>query len=433
MEESGGNVIAISAKEFDRCGCPNCGGIYGSSPISGGGSTLWNCADCQHTSVLLADGLTKSTIGIGGDNYPELQKHPRHDKPVDREKLIRERKERIESEERIDLDRWLFYGYGMPSKNRKVGSHTSKSRRLPIFATSPNGSNVRVTWFGQNYYFYFLGVEFDKPVCATLLYPISAIFGGYALSGHVNTEIAPPLGNIQKAYHNNTMVERFGADSGSGFTSALVIRYLDAVSLLEASDILDVCLRKTRYGSMDAINGNAIEFDLLTKAVGLVRSGKDTPYDFEVEISDESIFEQVQIDWHDLELGRSSVYVTLRDGYFLPAMLLPMGTTYVDPTDSLLDQYLPREKQKRPPRGTYDETIVKKIPAHLLGYRKASQDEYQALNSCVYPPNWCYSGVNPDTKNFTLNVPNVLDAAMTAFFLTRVLDPVVKMVLSFKK
>ena len=86
--------IVISAKEAEEFGCPYCGGIFGTSPMSGGGSQLWNCSDCGNTSIFLADGMQKSTIGIGG-YYPELQPHPRRGQPVDREKLIRERRENI--------------------------------------------------------------------------------------------------------------------------------------------------------------------------------------------------------------------------------------------------------------------------------------------------------------------------------------------------
>ncbi len=222
-------ILAVLASEALKFGCPHCGSIFGSSPMSGGGSQVWQCADCGNTSIYVADGLKKSTFGIG-DHYPDVSAHPRQGRLVDREKLIADRNLQIESEAFVDLQRWLLLGHEQPARIEKVGSHSSKSRGLPIIASEcPSG--VRTTWFGYNYYFYFMGVELTKPIPATLLYPISGMFGSYALSGHVNTEVAPPITNFQKLYHNCTPVQKFGGDCGGyGLQSALVLRYLEAVS-----------------------------------------------------------------------------------------------------------------------------------------------------------------------------------------------------------
>ncbi|MFA6407694.1 MAG: hypothetical protein WCV80_03250 [Candidatus Paceibacterota bacterium] len=76
--------IAVSVSELSKWGCPYCGFRSGTTPMSGGGSTLWCCGECNKTSVALATGVTRSTIGIGAGPttlYPELSEHPRKGTP----------------------------------------------------------------------------------------------------------------------------------------------------------------------------------------------------------------------------------------------------------------------------------------------------------------------------------------------------------------
>lgn len=420
-------VIAVSSRDAQQFGCPYCGGIYGTSPISGGGSQLWQCSDCGKTSINLADGVNKSTIGVD-EAYPELQHHPRCDKPIDREKLIRERESSVKSEGFIDLKNWLLLGHGHPARITEVGSHSSKSRGLPIVG-SESPSSVRVNWFGYNYHFYFLGIELKQPVPATLMYPISSIFGGYALSGHVNTEVAPPLTNFQKAYHNCTPVGVFGGDcGGSGFMAAAVIRYLEEISKLDIEKILDVCLRKTSYGSTDVIDGNGIEFADLAKLLGL-EYAKFAYYDFDVQNLPDDVFDRVNVDWFDSDLGAdsSSIHVTMKKGVYLPPLTLP-AEIYVDLKDTLLDRHIPQDTQERPVKNSYSDHLLLKVPAHLLHYQKdRTPEERQRLRESVkYPTHGVYESVNLGTREFTFNVPNVLDCALTAFFFVKVLAPMIR-------
>lgn len=75
-------VIAVSVKELLEFGCPYCGYCSGFTPISGGGAAAWTCGskECGKTCCVLAEGVTKSTIGFG-DFYPEIQVHPRRGIP----------------------------------------------------------------------------------------------------------------------------------------------------------------------------------------------------------------------------------------------------------------------------------------------------------------------------------------------------------------
>jgi len=74
------SIIAVAQNEVKQFGCPHCGFRSGSMPMSGGGSGIWNCGECGRECVVLAEGITKSSIGIG-DEYPELQPHPRRGTP----------------------------------------------------------------------------------------------------------------------------------------------------------------------------------------------------------------------------------------------------------------------------------------------------------------------------------------------------------------
>lgn len=68
--------IAVSKNDYGDCGCPYCGYRSGYSPISGGGTAIVVCGECERSFAVLAVGVTKSTIGFG-EFYPELQPHPR--------------------------------------------------------------------------------------------------------------------------------------------------------------------------------------------------------------------------------------------------------------------------------------------------------------------------------------------------------------------
>ena len=73
-------VIAVAAPGFRESGCPYCGYRSGHPLMSGQGTTVWICSDCGRQCFILAEGMSKSTISIGGV-HPELQDHPRSGTP----------------------------------------------------------------------------------------------------------------------------------------------------------------------------------------------------------------------------------------------------------------------------------------------------------------------------------------------------------------
>jgi hypothetical protein len=73
--------IAVLSDDVQKWGCPYCGYRSGYSPISGGGTAVVVCGECERSFAVLATGMTKSSIGFG-DLYPELQEHPRKGTPA---------------------------------------------------------------------------------------------------------------------------------------------------------------------------------------------------------------------------------------------------------------------------------------------------------------------------------------------------------------
>jgi hypothetical protein len=74
--------IAVSSNEVTKWGCPYCGFRSSSTNMSCGGAASCKCGDCGKFFIVLAEGITKSPIGIKTEEkdvfiYPELSKHPR--------------------------------------------------------------------------------------------------------------------------------------------------------------------------------------------------------------------------------------------------------------------------------------------------------------------------------------------------------------------
>ncbi|MBP9801450.1 MAG: hypothetical protein KBC83_02150 [Candidatus Moranbacteria bacterium] len=79
------SILAVVHTEVTEFGCPYCGFRSGSSTIQAGGAAMWSCGECSKTSVILAEGKHRSTIGLGtkyGIAYPKLRVHPRRGIPA---------------------------------------------------------------------------------------------------------------------------------------------------------------------------------------------------------------------------------------------------------------------------------------------------------------------------------------------------------------
>ncbi|MBU2637614.1 MAG: DnaJ domain-containing protein [Nanoarchaeota archaeon] len=303
-----------------------------------------------------------------------------------------------------DSTRILYAGFDPQVDIGTARTHVSKSRRLPILKGEKQGCNVKVTSIGYNFHSYFLGVELQEPVAATLMYPISGLFGRYALSGHTDLEGAPAITNFEKLYHNRTLVQKFGVECGNALQAALAIRYLNEISKLPAQKIFDIVLDKTNYGKIDAIDFNAVG-DGAAKLANILNLGfeKFTYYDFDVTNAPE-LFKRINVDWFDTELGKSSVHFEFVDQP-LPAMPIPSGALYI-PTNTDMQAV----------------GLSKQVPAKNLKYKDDHQKErYTISRQGIVSDN--YHRAEWGNMKWTVNTPNGLDTAMTAFMLTHILAP----------
>jgi hypothetical protein len=334
-------------------------------------------------------------------------------------------RESTEAQEIDRLTKIMRLGFG--SKDVRVtraGGHTSKSCSLPIMSGGFIDSNVAVTNLSYNWYFHFLGVQMTRPINAMLLYPISGAFGKYALSGHTDTDGAPPIGNFLREYHTAAQLSRWGMDAGSALEAAMIIRHLQEASKIDAERIMDICLRKTNYGRMDAIDGNAIDFDDLMGALGLRRLGKD-PYEFEVALGGTKLFKRITIDWFDSERGHNLVHVELADpaNALLPSMPLP-AEVLVDLRDTPLAAFVPESAHTRQTKGEYGPKCMVAVPTAPFPFKERPTEQYQRIDGHPYPVHGAYAGAGLDTVRFTFKTLDPLCAAMTAWFLVNVAEPV---------
>lgn len=78
-------LIAVSAVDVKKFGCPHCGFRSGHTTVMKGGTSVWICAECGQDCCILAPGVIKSEIGFKGDHhisYPRIQNHPREGTPA---------------------------------------------------------------------------------------------------------------------------------------------------------------------------------------------------------------------------------------------------------------------------------------------------------------------------------------------------------------
>lgn len=331
----------------------------------------------------------------------------------------------IKSNNTENLYQWLRLGYGQEVAFTQVGGHTSKSHRLPILAVNDPKEDVDVTWFGDNFYFHFLGVSLRHTLPAILMYPISSIFGQYPLSGHVNTQIAPPV-NFLTAYYRKQRLERFGSDTGDGFSAALVIRYLRALSKLNIPRIMDICFEHTNHGPREEIDGNAIDSNDLLETLGLTINKH--PYDPALTGLPTDVFETIVVDlFEKIVHGQSAVRIKLSEETLLPPMPFPYQGICVDLQETILDQFVPETVHERPYQNQYKQFVVSYLPVSLLSSTfEGGERFFEAQQQSATPVSGIYKCLNRLTREFVFSTPNILDAALTAFFLVKAVAPTIQ-------
>jgi hypothetical protein len=415
-------VIAVSEQDFIDYGCPNCGGIFGFYPISGGGAGVWDCSDCGAQTVIFGKFLTTfnqpSPIAVNNVR-PVLVSHPKSGQPkVNREALIKQREVDVWSGQLASFKKSISQGYGVTVEPKVVSNHNSKSCDLPIVSAEKEGSNVSVAWFGNNFYSHYLGLKFKEPICASLLYPISGEFDSPPYSSHVNMKVAQPLPDFIKASYTQRMISSLGMTTGKVATS-IMIRFLEEISKLNTKKILKACFNPKDYGKQLAIDGNYVDTESLLKAVDLKVC--EEKHDFFV-LPEDSIFSSMELCKFDDDRGGCSIRVEMKEGNFLPPMPFPASGLFANPLDTKLADYLPDDVQKRECNNPYSSGyIMSYIPVGVMKYERIT-DPFLVKHE----PLFVYGCLKPGFKELIFGVPNLLDAVMTAVFLIKVIDPISK-------
>lgn len=326
-------------------------------------------------------------------------------------------------EDLIRLEKAIRLAYGKPVKLEILDYHVSQKKLLPITAVTGETDNVQVVWLAQNFYSYFLGMKFETPICATLLYPISDIFN--ELSGSSHTTGAPVclLPDFVRASYTNEMIETLGVECDSRFLVPIVLRYLFEISQLDSQKILNLCFYPKGEKKQKVIDANYIETAGLLKAVGL--KYQHGAYEKYLDLPENSIFEKITIDQFDTVLGGASVVVELKADTFIPRLPFPSRSIFAKAEETLLSQFIKDTKENKFP--------VSLVPVSLLNTRDLKDlgekivrlyGEGDRLEFCWYELESAHWVLNPDFKTVIFNAPNILDAVMTAFFLIKAVDPI---------
>lgn len=408
--------IAVSEEQFQDFGCPQCGGTQGFYPKPGvNGSKIWYCANCQSLTAVLSKDVLVSSIPIG-NYFPKLQAHPRAGKPADKKVTF------FEDPAKYEFDRFkilLSLGFNDLITPEIVKYHNSKHVELPIVSAMVPRHPVKVAWFGQDFYSHYLGLQFSKKLSTSLMYPISATMGEPPFSSHINMSIAKPIPNFLRAYSNQETVRSLGMECGSGITASLIIMFMMEISKLNSDEILGICLNDEGCDRKAVIDSNYVDFGKLASVAKL--KGKEISYDFILDLPEESIFESIIIDMYDLQIGGSSVIVKLKEGKLIPELPFPNKRIYVNPQDTILSKYLSEYDQPKEMPDIYDNYLISRIPVYLLKYREENYQRLKKYDRDIWFAHYC---VNQDCREFILNTDNILDAVMTAIFMSKAVDPI---------
>jgi len=295
-----------------------------------------------------------------------------------------------------------------------IDVHRSKSQQLPIVAAEREDWNTSVAWYAFNYYNHYTAYRFARPIPATLLWPISEVLGKKHNSGHEVGCPLPDITNFAKDYWNRRPLDGFACFAG-GWHMATTLRYLEAVSKIDQKALFDVIMDATHYGKVDTIDGNAVDFDVMCRAIGIPMYGTHGKY---VDMAANKILASIRVDWFGVEtdLRPCAVEVTTRPGMLLPRSS-GAGEIYVEPRDTRLGDVLGDERQLRWSEDTkYNLRMLNFVPVSMFRYFSREQEEYvtrrQRLEAAPWRVSPAYNPTTLDATRFRFVVPNPLDAAL---------------------
>lgn len=318
-----------------------------------------------------------------------------------------------------DFDRLthdLRLGFDDDVDVRVVDTHSSKSNKLPIVAAEREGWNTSVAWYGYNYHNYYSAFQLKQPIPTTLLWPISGTFGKKHMSGHEAGCPLPDITNFTKDYWTRRpLVPGFACFAG-GWHMATTLRYLEAVSKIDQKALFDAVMDKTKYGAVDGIDGNAVDFKEMSKIIGI--PGLDT-YDKDVAVPPNKIIKSILVDWFGVqtEIRPTCVEVVTQPGVLLPG---PSGTgeVFVEPRDTRLGDFIDDARQSRWSEETkYNrDRMLNFVPVSMFKYFSREPDDYVARRARLEATPWsvshAYNVTNMDASRFRFVVPNDLDAVL---------------------
>lgn len=68
--------VAVSVRQANESGCPNCGFQSVRNISTDAGSTIAECGECKYRFAMLSGGIVRSSLAIDG-YFPDLVEHPR--------------------------------------------------------------------------------------------------------------------------------------------------------------------------------------------------------------------------------------------------------------------------------------------------------------------------------------------------------------------
>lgn len=313
------------------------------------------------------------------------------------------------------LTRDLRLGYGTDVDVRMVSTHHSKSNKLPILATEREGWNTSVAWYAFNYHNHYSAFRFEKSIAATLLWPVSGTFGKKHMSGHEADCPLPDVTNFTKDYWTRRLFEGFACFAG-GWHMATTLRYLEAVSKIDEKALFDVVMDATRYGEVDDIDGNRVDFKALSRVVGI--PVVDT-YDKDVAVPPNRVIQSLVIDWFGVQ---TDIHPCCVEVVVMPDVLLPaptgVGEMFVDPLDTRLSEVLDDTRQLRWSEETRykDPRMLNFVPVSAFRYFHREGAAYQERRKVIEATPWracgIYNEAKLETRRVRFRVPNPLDAVL---------------------
>lgn len=313
------------------------------------------------------------------------------------------------------LTRDIRLGFGGDVDVSIIDTHHSKSQRLPIVAASREGWNTSVAWYAFNYHNHYAAYRLKRPLPATLLAPISGTLGRKHLSGHEVDCPLPDVTNFAKAYWERQRLDGFACFAGD-WHMATTLRYLEAASSIDQRDLFDVVMDRTRYGAVDRIDGNAIDFKALCQVTGVPGPGS---FQRDVVVPPNRVVESIKIDWFgiDTDVRPCAVEVVAKPGMLLPATS-GTGEVYVDARDTRLGDVLGDEHQLRWSEDTKynDARMLNFVPVSMFRYWSRSQEDYvarrRALDATPWRASHVYNVASLATRRVRFAVDNPLDAIL---------------------